>query len=317
MLYKSIKYRRNNYSDKKLGISLKEKYYNMDTNDFKVLSLIERLMKKYGFVPLELIEKASKLPSSSIKRTIQKLLDFHLIVSETSPFYGYQLTFDGLDMLSVRFYFNKNIISDLGHKINTGKESDIYIAQLVSGKESVIKFHREGRTSFKAIKRKREFDFKKWISWIDLSKKVALREFKILNELWKNGANVPEPIYNNRNSFIMEKIDGIELYKLKYLDKEIAKIILNDIIITLRIAYTKIGIIHGDLSPYNIIVSNNEKPRSFIIDWPQYIRIKNKNSDIVLKKELEYLAFYLHKKSGVEVKVEELINNIKGGIDGR
>lgn len=289
----------------------------MDIDDFKLLNLIERLMRSYGFVPLELIEKFSKLPSSSIKHSIQKLLDYHLITSETSPFYGYQLTFDGLDMLAVRFYFNKNIILELGHKINSGKESDIYIAQLVSGKESIIKFHREGRTSFKAIKRKREFDFKKWISWIDLSKKVALREFKILNELWKNGANVPEPIYSNRNSLIMEKIDGIELYKLKELNKEMVDIILNDIITTLGIAYTKLGVIHGDLSPYNIIVSNNEKPRGFIIDWPQFISIKNKNSENIFRKELEYLAFYLHKKSGVEVKVEELINAIKGGIDGR
>jgi len=300
-----------------LRISLKEKYIGMDIDDFKLLNLIERLMRSYGFVPLEIIEKFSKLPSSSIKRSIQKLLDYHLITSETSPFYGYQLTFDGLDMLAVRFYFNKNIILELGHKINSGKESDIYIAQLVSGKESIIKFHREGRTSFKAIKRKREFDFKKWISWIDLSKKVALREFKILNELWKNGANVPEPIYSNRNSLIMEKIDGIELYKLKELNKEMVDIILNDIIKTLGIAYTKLGVIHGDLSPYNIIVSNNEKPRGFIIDWPQFISIKNKNSENIFRKELEYLAFYLHKKSGVEVKVEELINAIKGGIDGR
>ncbi len=285
----------------------------MNNNDFKTLFIIEKLMHNYGFVPLEVIENKSSINQNQVKKSIEKLLDLGLIISETSPFYGYQLTFNGLDILALRFYFNKKIIIDIGDKINSGKESDIYNAKLISEKDAIIKFHKEGRTSFKAIKRKRSFEFKKWNSWIELSKKIANREFSILTNLWKRGALVPEPIYNNRHSIIMEKIDGVELYKIKELSEEMLKNIINDVIVTLKIAYKEIGIIHGDLSPYNILVSNGQNSRGYIIDWPQFIDAKDKNADLILKKELEYLASYFYKRFEIEVSVEELINSIKGG----
>lgn len=289
----------------------------MDNNDFKTLFLIEKFMRYYGFVPLEVLENKSNIPSNQIKKSIEKLLDLGLIISEASPFYGYQLTFNGLDILSLRFYFNKKIITDIGDKINSGKESDIYNAKLISEKNAIIKFHKEGRTSFKAIRRKRSFEFKKWNSWIELSKKVSNREFLTLSNLWKKGALVPEPIYVNRHSIIMEKIDGLELYKVKELSEEMVKNILDDVIATLRIAYKEVGIIHGDLSPYNILISNSENPRGYIIDWPQFIDVKNKYAESILRKELEYLASYFYKRFGIEVSVDNLMDSIKGGIDGK
>ena len=40
----------------------------------------------------------------------------------------------------------------VGQKVGVGKESDIYLAQTESGEEVILKLHRLGRTSFRAVK---------------------------------------------------------------------------------------------------------------------------------------------------------------------
>lgn len=42
--------------------------------------------------------------------------------------------------------------TQVGQKVGVGKESDIYLAQTESGEEVILKLHRLGRTSFRAVK---------------------------------------------------------------------------------------------------------------------------------------------------------------------
>ena len=45
----------------------------------------------------------------------------------------------------------------MGRKIGVGKESDVYMGQGPGGEEVVLKFARLGRTSFRSIKRNRDY----------------------------------------------------------------------------------------------------------------------------------------------------------------
>ena len=48
-------------------------------------------------------------------------------------------------------------VTGLGRKIGVGKESDVYMGQGPGGEEVVLKFARLGRTSFRSIKRNRDY----------------------------------------------------------------------------------------------------------------------------------------------------------------
>lgn len=45
----------------------------------------------------------------------------------------------------------------VGQKVGVGKESDIYLAQTEGGEEVILKFHRLGRVSFRAVKNVRMY----------------------------------------------------------------------------------------------------------------------------------------------------------------
>lgn len=299
--------------DQSLGFGLKEKYQSLDDVDISVLKTIELEEKRIGIAPLEYLEAKRKISHSSLMNSIKKLLDLKLIRSENASFYGYKVTYAGLDMLALDFYFKKNIISDIGDRINTGKESDIYISVLPTGKKSIIKFHREGRISFRAIKRKRNYNMENVRSWLHLAERIAKREYVILEDIWKGGGLVPTPIAYNRHSIIMSKIDGIELYKLKMIDIRTIFNVINDVVKTLAIAYRQAKIIHGDVNQYNVLVSNEQIPKGYIIDWPQYVPVWHRGAECLLRRDIEYLASYLHKKFGLDIDREEVLKKIKGG----
>ena len=82
---------------------------------------------------------------------------FKLVYHEQKGYDGYRLTYAGYDILALNAFMNKGLITGLGRKIGVGKESDVYLAQNADGEELVLKFNRLGRTSFRNIKKKRDY----------------------------------------------------------------------------------------------------------------------------------------------------------------
>jgi RIO kinase 2 len=88
--------------------------------------------------------------------------------------------------------------------MGVGKESVVYegLRDMVGGlgqQPVILKFHREGRTSFKQVKHKREhLDGVHHFSWIYAARLAAKREFEVLQRLYPE-VSVPEPVDHNRN----------------------------------------------------------------------------------------------------------------------
>ena len=80
-----------------------------------------------------------------------------------------------------------------------GKEADIYMAQTPDGDQVVLKFHRLGRTSFKAVKNKRDYvKSRTAVSWLYMSRLSALKEFAFMKALFEHGFPTPTPLDHNR-----------------------------------------------------------------------------------------------------------------------
>ncbi|HIQ23493.1 MAG TPA: serine/threonine protein kinase [Pyrodictium delaneyi] len=290
-------------------------YKKLMDRDFRVLAVIEKEMSKYEYVPIEVIERRLRMPSSHVAMSLQKLNQLKLIRRRLGDYTGYRLTYMGLDVLALHSLVERGILHALGDKLGVGKESDVYSGLTPGGERVIVKFHRVGRTSFQKIVRVRHYAAERpYSSWLQLAKLAGQREFRALEELYRVGALVPKPLGYSRHAVVTEYIEGVELYMYK--DAMEPESMLKDIIDTLRKAYVEVGIVHGDLSEYNIlVVIEDDKERPYIIDWPQYVEKEHPSAEQLLRRDVEYVARFFRKRYRVDVDTEELIRYVKGEIE--
>jgi RIO kinase 2 len=278
-------------------------FRELEKQDFRVLTAIETGMRHYEWVPIEEIYRYSGLNEAEVKRSLSRLAYRALIRRKTAAFTGYQLLFKGYDQLALRALVLRGTIEALGSKIDVGKESEIYDALGAGNRRLIVKFHREGRISFKHVKRAREHLLNKThFSWMYASRLAAEREFKALELLYPS-VSVPQPVDQNRNAIVMSDLPGVELYKAKIKPSD-RRLVLNLILEQVKKAY-KIGIIHGDLSEFNVLISPEGVS---IIDWPQYVTVKHSHALEFLRRDISNILSYFKKKYGIKRSLEKAIN---------
>ena len=159
-------------------------YKSLKPADIKVLRSIENGMKTHEWVPVPDMVAFTGLNEKTIDFRLHILNGLDLIDRYSATYVGYQLKYNGYDILAINTFVKRNIIQSLGGVLGVGKESVVLAAlggQAVGPRPLAIKFHREGRTAFKQVKRKREHlvDLEHF-SWLYASKLAAKREFEAL-----------------------------------------------------------------------------------------------------------------------------------------
>jgi RIO kinase 2 len=107
-------------------------------------------------------------------------------------------------------------IGIIGQRVGTGKESDVYLAVDPSGTQCILKIHRLGRTSFRNVRKKRDYFGKAGTSahsWLFLSRLSALKEYAFMKALYDVGYPTPTPIAHNRHIVCMSLVRG-SLYQI-------------------------------------------------------------------------------------------------------
>ena len=284
-------------------------FKSLEPRDFRVLTGIEVGMKYYEWVPLSEISKYTKITESELNYILKGLGIKGLLKHQTVPYEGYQIYFEGYDLLALNALVKRGSLSAIGEELGVGKESVVYegLRDLVGGigqQPVIIKFHREGRTSFKQVKRNREhlkdiFHF----SWIYAARLAAKREFEALKKVYPD-VNVPEPIDHNRNVIVMGIAEGGELSKTKVIEPEWY---LDRIIEQIALAYSK-EFVHADLSEYNIFVSDDKVT---IIDWPQHVDVEQENADELLMRDISNILAFFNRKYGIVRDLSEVLEQVK------
>jgi RIO kinase 2 len=282
-------------------------FRQIESEDFRILNIIESAMSKREFVPVEQIQKYAKLPMDRIEFTLGKLNKLGLIYRIKGAYVGYTLNYAGYDCLAINTLVKAGVIDSFGQSLGVGKEADVYDTLSPDGKRIAVKFHRLGRISFRQTRRKRGY-IREHSSWLFQSHVSAEKEFQAMQLVYKNGVSVPEPISQNRHVIAMGMIEGAELSKYKEIQKP--QKILKEILRNVRKAYLKAHVIHADLSEYNIIL----KPDGhiLIIDWPQYVKADHANSEELLERDLKNILTFFNRKFNVKVAAEEACDYVKG-----
>ncbi len=269
-------------------------------------------MASYEYVPLEVIERYTRIPETKLELSLSKLHRLKLVKRQYMMYKGYRLTYLGLDMLALKYFVDHDIVVALGDRIGVGKESELFKALAPGDTSVIIKFLRIGRTSFRSTRRVRVFADNPRLDWYRQSKIAAEREYKALHEIYLVGGSVPKPLAYNRHSVVIGYIDGIELYRKPQLPDPPGS--LYTILDTLRKAYIDVGIVHGDLSEYNVLVEvDTGKP--YIIDWPQYVVKDHPSADQLLRRDIGYIVRFYRKNYRVKVDTERALKYVRGELE--
>lgn len=280
----------------------------LENYDLRVLQAIELGMIQHQIVPHEEVLRLSGLNINEIDHRLDNLYKNELIYREQDPYLGYIMNYNAYDLLALNAIVKAEILDYLGPPIGIGKEADVLEGITPEEETVAVKFHRLGRTSFRDTKRKREYlADRRHTSWLYQSRLAAETEYEALQKMYEAGVQVPEPIYQNRHTIVMKYIKSTQLSDIISLEEP--EIFLKDILVNMRKAY-KAGVIHSDLSEYNVLV--DEETHIWIIDWPQYITTDHPNAEEILERDIGNIAYYFERKHGTTMTREEAIEYVKG-----
>jgi RIO kinase 2 len=283
-------------------------FRKLENEDFKVLQVIETGMSKHEFVPKEQIAKFAKLDlARDTDFRLNHLSKLGLIYRMRGPYVGYTLNYAGYDCLAINALVKAGVLEAFGQSLGVGKEADVYDALNPKGERIAVKFHRLGRISFRQTMKKRGYTTEH-TGWLFQSKIAAEKEFQALRFLFPYKVAVPVPISQNRHVIAMGMIEGAELAEWKQIRGP--EKILKEILRNVRKAYLKAGVIHADLSEYNVILKPNM--HILIIDWPQYVTKEHPNAKELLTRDVRNILHYFKRKHMLKVKLDEALKYVTG-----
>lgn len=285
-------------------------FRKLEPEDFETLRAVEIQMKKSEFTSEELIPRHTKLSNEEVTYRLDKLSKQGLLQHQSTPYVGYRLTAAGYDCLAINAIVKADVLQAFGKPLGIGKESDVFDALMPDNTRVAVKFHRLGRASFRQTKRKRGYIVEQAYTptWLYQSRLAAKREFEALSILYPKGVSVPKPIKQNRHVIVMSIIEGAELY---YLEIPNPRKVLDEILLNIKRTYKDAGIIHADLSPYNIIVQLDE--HILIIDWPQYVTVRHPNAEQLLQRDVQNVLGFFRQKLRLEMyDLKDVLANVRG-----
>jgi RIO kinase 2 len=178
------------------------------------------------------------------------------------------------------------------YSVRSGMSSAFEPVVVLPRESCVIKFHRLGRTSFRAIKQKRDYLIhRKSASWLYMSRLAALKEFAYMKVLYDNGFPVPRPIDVNRHCVVMELLKSFPLSQIKRManpDKVYGRCM------RIIVQLARAGLIHCDFNEFNLMVDDSECV--IVIDFPQMVSTSHMNARMYFDRDVECIRVFFKRR---------------------
>jgi RIO kinase 1 len=216
--------------------------------------------------------------------------------------------FDQRTLMAIYKLLNKGIIKTIESVAKEGKESVVLSAKDKNENWLALKVYRYEYCDFKSMWKylvgdPRFFNVKKSRRAVVLN--WAKREFKNLQIAFEAGVSCPKPIALNENVLVLEFIGENGNLAPRLIDVELS---LEDATYLYSLLLEEIrkivsaGLVHSDISPYNILIF--EKP--YLIDFSQAVPHSHPLAKEFLLRDIKNINSYF-KKIGVKVEDEEKI----------
>lgn len=209
--------------------------------------------------------------------------------------------FDKPTLLTLSKLIKKGILQNMDYPISTGKEANVFRATTPSGKYVAVKIYKietgpffrkeeylDGDPRFVKLKRTDK----------DIVVAFARKEFKNLLLCDAAGVHAPKPHYQLNNVIVMEFIGLAELPypTMNVIGPQNGEADLDSILVDIKRMYCA-GLVHADLSEYNIILADKTP---YLIDLGQGVILRHPNAEKFLERDvmiiLKYFSRYGYKR---------------------
>ncbi|CAD27096.1 similarity to HYPOTHETICAL PROTEIN YNU7_yeast [Encephalitozoon cuniculi GB-M1] len=257
--------------------------WSLSRMHLRILRTAEECMRSHAIVPFDVLKSRSRIKGNFMEHAIDLCKLKFLSYVEN----GYKLTYSGHDCLAINTLRQRGLEA-MGEKVGVGKESDIYLG-VYGGRESILKFHRLGRISFRNVRRNRRYGGE-GTDWLELSRISCQREVMYLEKF--KDMDVPAVFDHDRHVVVQEFLDYLPLYKTRVSNVRTICYLMIGFIKDLW----KRGYVHGDFNEFNVLVKDDIK----VIDFPQCIQSSDERAVYYLRRDLECVLAYFRKKYGYE-----------------
>ena len=220
-------------------------------------------------------------------RKVQQLLDRVGVDLKTED-----EVFDRSTLKTLEKLISDKVIETFDFPISTGKEGNVFRAITPKAQFVAVKIYRTSTSTFKHIGKYIVGD-PRFSSLHRTRRDIVFawtrKEFKNLERLHQAGVKVPKPLRMLNNVLVMQYL-GTRTKPapmLKDVHLQDATSIYDTIIEFLTLMYTKAGIVHADLSPFNILIYR-KKP--YIIDLGQGVLLEHEHAHAFLKRDIHNIA---------------------------
>jgi RIO kinase 1 len=123
----------------------------------------------------------------------------------------------------------------------------------------------------------------------------ASREYATLDRLWSAGASVPFPVERSEHSLHMQYVGTTAAAAPRLADMRLERVdavqLFERIVIQLQI-FAEEGVVHGDLSAYNILVQHG---RPWLIDMPQSVDLGHSMGKELFARDVRNVCLHLRR----------------------
>ncbi len=203
------------------------------------------------------------------------------------------------------------IIDQLDFPISTGKEANIFRAITPEQKHVALKIYRTSNLTFKHITKYIEGDPRFRLA--TRSRRTIIhewtkKEYKNLQRLQHTHIRVPKPIHRLGNILVMQYIGTKDTAAplLKNILPNNPEKTCREILSFIETMYQKADLVHGDLSPYNILLYR-QKP--YIIDVGQAVLLEHPLAQELLQRDIHNMIHFF-KTWDITLNPTKILKNI-------
>lgn len=206
---------------------------------------------------------------------------------------------------------DRNVLKKLYGTIESGKESRVFLADTKEGERVLVKIYMNqagsfrdmykylrGDKRFRNLKKDRRSVINEWCK----------KEYRNLNKA-ADIVNCPETVAYQKNILVMKFIGRkfSPFPKLKEVGLENPQIGYKNVINGIERLWKEKEIVHGDLSEYNILVT--DEPKLVWIDFSQGVHKSHPEASELLKRDIENVADFFERR-GADTEPEKIYQRI-------
>ncbi|HLY77420.1 MAG TPA: serine protein kinase RIO [Thermoplasmata archaeon] len=221
--------------------------------------------------------------------------------------------FDHATLLAIGRLVNQGQFQSVDYPISTGKEGGVFRASGPNGFRAV-KIYRIGNTIFRHVPPYVIEWLRREVGAMGNTSRMIFawtrREHTVLSQLRAAEVRVPQPFACFRNVLVMEfvGVGGLPAPPMQEIVLRDPDLVYADLTTQLRRMVVAAHLVHGDLSPYNVLVLED---RPYIIDVAQAIPTAHPQARELLLRDATNFARYF-RRLGVDTSPEEFFEAAGG-----